>query len=336
MSRGTARAKRATPAKKPTTTDVVATKTGYVWMEKGAKVRSVSHAGNVVCYKGPAGQERCVSLHIPAKKDTYYYAGPKGQERKVRRCMADGTVVYYEGERGAERIVRSCKDKATRHYTYNAEGDLRLVRMQQGNETSYYDEEERLVRTTMPGKVIHYEGETWDTMRMVRQVLGCGAVIHHEGPRDEERIVRVEYNDVYVEYAGRRGHEYVVDKNYDDEPEETVARRRWAWAIACVLKRERASKQATAAHKAESERRRAVRAACVHKEKEEAPAPVVPLPPAPRPRAVSPKRSEALKCISIARQHAHEQRLRDQEARRVAQEEDRLALRRLGTLIGQG
>ena len=169
MSRGTARAKRATPAKKPTTTDVVATKTGYVWMEKGAKVRSVSHAGNVVCYKGPAGQERCVSLHIPAKKDTYYYAGPKGQERKVRRCMADGTVVYYRGGRGAERIVRSCKDKATDTMRTTPRATCAWCACSKATRPATTTERNVWCAPPCPARSFTTNG-TWDTMRMVRQV----------------------------------------------------------------------------------------------------------------------------------------------------------------------
>jgi len=65
--------------------------------------------GHTTFLKGEFKMERVVARVIGsgANSEKLAFDGPRGQERRVRRTLPNGTVYHYEGERGHEQITHA-------------------------------------------------------------------------------------------------------------------------------------------------------------------------------------------------------------------------------------
>lgn len=163
---------------------------GLIMHFEGEK-RDAEGAVRAVCndcetyFDGTVGIGRMTHQMSLDKLTTLYFAGPKGDERRVRWEGPSGMTIHFEGAKGLERItctITCCDGQRTVNH-YEGEKDV-----------------ERLVRSSVIGSeqgdsmIWYFGGACGDERRVRAEQPDLGLVVHFEGPRHQEVMARVLYH----------------------------------------------------------------------------------------------------------------------------------------------
>jgi hypothetical protein len=144
---------------------------------------------------GPKHQAR-LKQWIDAEGDKHEYEGRWGEERRVRLTFTTGDVMEYEWFAGDERMVRfiHAGDRI------NEKGEVDH-HAKSGPYDQYGNGRKKMTVYTS-GETSFYTGPVGEERLVMVKMVDPFFLMHYDGPKDQERKIRIEFPDGRVCHRG--------------------------------------------------------------------------------------------------------------------------------------